>query len=69
MFCNFYIILGDDSSFHPRIQMTGVQGKKFWILDSSLDRSDKLFKSNDAYGMFESVDSKHSEKLFQSIEK
>lgn len=49
--------------------MTGVEGKKFWVLDSSLDRSDKLFKSNDAYGMFESVDSRHSEKLFQSIEK
>ncbi len=46
MFCNISIYIGDDSAYHPRIQMTGVEGKKFWILDSSLDRSDKLFKSN-----------------------
>lgn len=49
--------------------MTGIEGKKFWLLDSSLEQSDKLFKSNDAYGMFESADSRQSEKLFQSIEK
>lgn len=36
MFCKIVFILGDDSAYHPRIQMTGVEGKKFWILDSSL---------------------------------
>jgi hypothetical protein len=32
---------------YPRIHMTAVEGKKFWILDSSIERSDKLFKSHD----------------------
>lgn len=48
--------------------MTGVEGKK-WVLDGSVDRSDKLFKSNDGYAMFESIESRHSDKLFSSIGK
>ncbi len=35
--------------------MTGVEGKKLWILDESVEKSDKLFKSNDGYSMFESI--------------
>ena len=54
---------------HPRIQMTGMEGKKLWILDESVEKSDKLFKSNEGYAMFESIESQHSEKLFNSIGK
>jgi hypothetical protein len=63
------LILDEESSIHPRIQMTGVEGKKLWILDESLERSDKLFKSNEGYPMFESIESRHSDKLFNSIGK
>jgi hypothetical protein len=47
--------------------MTGVEGKKIWWGES--DRSDKLFKSNEGFPMFESIESRHSDKLFGSIGK
>jgi len=41
------INLGEDSSLNMRIYTTGPGGIKTNLLDASIDKSDKLFKSID----------------------